>query len=90
MSATTNIREREYGDLYGKKHPYWAIASLSDLIGLCGYVILKWEQEHHPPISDQLLGDLHCAHLHIIYEYVSFICASKRVSFADHVHQLRK
>lgn len=45
MSATTNIREREYGDLYGKKHPYWAIASMSDLIGLCGYVILKWEQE---------------------------------------------
>lgn len=45
MSATTNIREREYGDLYGKKHPFWAIASISDLIGLCGYVILKWEQE---------------------------------------------
>ncbi|KAL7536377.1 hypothetical protein ACHAWF_005450 [Thalassiosira exigua] len=46
MSATTNLRERPYGDLAAKsRHPYWKIAATSDLIGLCGYVILKWEEE---------------------------------------------
>ncbi|KAL9184321.1 hypothetical protein ACHAXT_002407 [Thalassiosira profunda] len=46
MSATTNLRERPYGDLHASSdHPFWQIASLSDLIGLCGYVILKWEEE---------------------------------------------
>lgn len=46
MAATTNLREREYGDLYGDaNHPFWAIASISDVIGLFGYVILKWEEE---------------------------------------------
>ena len=46
MSASTNLREREYGDLYGNQsHHFWEIAACSDLIGLCGYVILKWEEE---------------------------------------------
>ena len=43
LSAITNLRERPYGDL--TSHPYWKIASISDLIGLLGYVILKWEEE---------------------------------------------
>ena len=42
FGASTNLRERNFGDLYGNpNHFNWAVAAVSDFIGNFGYVFLE-------------------------------------------------